>query len=110
AAPTAIAVEEISGGIHEETWFVIFMQRAEPHPPATAKWPRRVPIMRLQIAHQRNLLFQIVESVAIQGVLAWIGRIRQSALRSQAAMVGVCRKWGSLTPILIQHHTLSKRR
>ena len=66
--------------------------------------------MRLQIAHQRNLLFQLVESLTIHGLLASIGRIRQSALRSQATMVGVRRKCGSLTPILIQHHTLSSRR
>jgi hypothetical protein len=52
-----------------------------------------VPILRLQIAHERNLLFQIVESLAIHGLLASIGRIRQTALRSQATMVGVRRKY-----------------
>ena len=51
AAATAVAVEEIFVGIHQETRFVIFMQRTEPHPSATAEWPRGVPIMRLQIAH-----------------------------------------------------------
>ena len=67
---------------------MISMQRAQPHPSATAERPCRLPIMRLQITHQRNLLFQVVESLAIHGLLASIGRIRQSATRSQATMVG----------------------
>ena len=46
----------------------------------------------MQIVQQRNLLFQLVESLAIHGLLASIGRIRQSALRSQARMVGVRKK------------------
>ena len=71
---------------------MIFMQRAQSHPSAAAEWPRRLPIMCLQIVQQRNLLFQLVESLAIHGLLASIGRIRQSAARSQARMVGACRK------------------
>ena len=35
----------------QETRFVIFMQRTEPHASAAAEWPGRAPIMRLQIAH-----------------------------------------------------------
>ena len=35
--------------------------------------------MRLQIIQQGNLLFQFIESLAIHGLLASIGRIRQSA-------------------------------
>ena len=71
---------------------MISMQRAQPHPSATAEGPRRVPIMRLQIAHQGNLLFQVVESLAIHGLLASMGRIRQTAPRSQATMVGARKK------------------
>jgi hypothetical protein len=90
---TAVAVKKVVVGIHQEAWLVVSMQRAQPHPSATAEWPRRVPILRLQITQERNLLFQIVESLAIHGLLASIGRIRQSALRSQATMVGVRRKY-----------------
>ena len=79
AAATAVAVEEIFVGIHQEAWFVICVQRAQPHPSAAAEWPRRLPIMGLQIVHQRNLLFQLVESLTIHGLLASIGRIRQTA-------------------------------
>src|SRR5260221_2503003 len=62
AAATAVTVEEIFVGIHQEAWLAISMQRAQPHPSATAKWPRRAPILRVQIAHQGNLLFQVVEN------------------------------------------------
>ena len=110
AAATAVAVEKVFVGIHQEAWFVISMQRAQPHPSATAEWPRRVPIMRLQIAHQGNLLFQLVESLAIHGLLASIGRIRQSAPRSQATMVGARKKCAPMAPAFTQQHTLSRRR
>jgi hypothetical protein len=43
----------------------------------------------LQILQQWNPLFQLIESVTIHGLLASIGRIRQTALKSQARMVGV---------------------
>ena len=66
--------------------------------------------MRLQIAHQRNLLFQLVESLTIHGLLASIGRIRQTALRSQARMVGARRKCSPMAPAFTQQHTLSSRR
>src|SRR6202795_1413212 len=52
----------------------------------------RLPILSLQIVQQRNLLFQLVESLATHGLLASIGRIRQSALRSHATMVGARKK------------------
>jgi hypothetical protein len=51
--------------------------------------PGRLPIMRLQIVQQRNLLFQLVESLATHGLLASSGRIRQTAARSQATMVAL---------------------
>jgi hypothetical protein len=92
AAATAVAVEKVFVGIYQEARLVVSMQRAQPHPSAATEWPRRLPIMRLQIAHQGNLLFQVVESLAIHGLLASMGRIRQAVLRSQATMVGVRKK------------------
>jgi glycine cleavage system regulatory protein len=50
-AATAIAVEKVFVRVHQEAGIVVFMQRAQPHPSATAEAPRRLPIMRLQIAH-----------------------------------------------------------
>jgi hypothetical protein len=64
----------------------------------------------LQIAHQGNLPFQLVQSLAIHGLLASIGRIRQSALRSQATLVGARKKYVLMAPVLTQQHTLNKRR
>ena len=66
--------------------------------------------MRLQITHERNLLFQVVESLAIHGLLASIVRIRPSAPRSQATMVGARKKWWPMAPAFTQQHTLSRRR
>jgi hypothetical protein len=66
--------------------------------------------MRLQITHERNLLFQVVESLAIHGLLASIGSIRQSALRSQATMVGARKKRVPIAPAITQQQTLSSRR
>ena len=66
--------------------------------------------MRLQIAHQGNLLFQVVESLAIHGLLASMGRIRQTAPRSQARMVGARKKCAPMAPAFTQQHTLSSRR
>jgi hypothetical protein len=57
AAATAIAVEKILAGIHQEAWFAIAVQRTQSDPPATAERSRRLPIMRLQITHEWNLLF-----------------------------------------------------
>jgi hypothetical protein len=66
--------------------------------------------MRLQIAHQGDLLFEFVESLAIHGLLASMGRIRQSAPRSQARMVGARKKRAPTAPAFTQQHTLSRRR
>jgi hypothetical protein len=44
--------------------------------------------MSLEIVQQRSLLFQLVENLAIHGLLASIGRIRRIAVQSQARMVG----------------------
>ena len=84
--------------------------RAQPHPSATAERPCGLPIMRLQITHERDLLFQVVEGLAIHGLLASIGRIRQSAPRSQATMVGGRKKYAAIAPTFSQQHTLSRRR
>src|SRR5580765_484602 len=65
AAATAVAVEQVFVCVHQEARFVILMQRAEAHPSSTTEWPYRVPVMRLQITHERNLPFQVVESLAI---------------------------------------------
>jgi hypothetical protein len=65
------------------------VQRTQPHPSSAAERPRRAPILCVQIAHQGNLFFQVVESFAIHGLLASIGRIRQRASKSQATMVGI---------------------
>ena len=92
AAATAVAVEQALAGIHQEARLVIGMQRTQSHPSAAAELPGRLPIMSLQIVQQRNLLFQLVESLAIHGLLASIGRIRQIAPRSQARMVGASQK------------------
>ena len=62
------------------------------------------------ILQQRNLPFQFIERDSIHGLLASIGRIRQTALRSQARMVVAPRKWIPMTPAVSQHHTLSNRR
>jgi hypothetical protein len=65
--------------------------------------------MRLQITHERNLLFQVVESLPIHGLLASISRIRQAATRSQATMVGVRKKCSPMSPAFTQQQTLSSR-
>jgi hypothetical protein len=69
-----------------------------------------MPIMGLQILQQANLSFQLVEGLATHGLLASIGRIRQSALRSQATMVGARKKYATMVPVFIQQHTLDNRR
>jgi hypothetical protein len=104
AAATAVTVEEVFVGVHQEAWLVISMHRAQPHPSATAKWPRRAPILRVQIAHQGNLFFQLVESFAIHGLLASMGRIRQCAPRSQATMVGGRKKYAAIAPTFSELH------
>jgi hypothetical protein len=94
----------------QEAGFAIGMQRTQPHPSTAAEAPDRLPILSLQIVQQRNLLFQLVQSLAIHGLLASSGRIRHSALRSQARMVGVRKKCMPGTPAFAQHHTLSNLR
>jgi hypothetical protein len=101
-AAAAIAEEKLFVGVHQEAWFAISMQRTQPHPSATAERPCRLPIMRLQITHERDLLFQVVEGLAIHGLLASIGRIRQSAPRSQARMVGARKKSWPMAPAFTQ--------
>jgi hypothetical protein len=66
--------------------------------------------MRLQITQEWNLLFQVVEGLAIHGLLASMSRIRQAARRSQATMVGVRKKCSPMAPALTQQQALSSRR
>ncbi len=89
---------------------MILMQRAQPHPSAAAELPCRPPIMCLEIVQQRNLLLQLVESLAIHGLLASSGRIRQQ--RGQIPGKDGGRLAESARPVdcLHQHHTLSSRR
>src|SRR5258708_18338981 len=86
------------------------MQRAQTHPSAATEGPRRVPILRLQIAHQGNLLFQLVERLTVHGLHASSGRIRQTAPRSEARMVGAHKKCAAMAPAFTQQHKLSSRR
>ena len=86
---------------------MIGMQRTQPHQSTAAETPGRMPIMSLQIVQQRNLLLQLVESLTTHGLLASNGRIRHSAGRSQATMVGACEKvlaleiWPSTTSSVV---------
>jgi hypothetical protein len=64
----------------------------------------------MEIAHQGYLFFQVVDGFAIHGLLASMGRIRQSAARSQATMVGVRKKYAAMAPAFTQQRTLSRRR
>lgn len=47
ATPAAIAIEQVLVAIYQETGLVIGVQRAQPHPPATAEHAGRLPILRL---------------------------------------------------------------
>ena len=106
AAAAAITVEQVVERVHQKAGFMIFVQRTQAHDSTAAELSARSPIMGLQIVQQWNLLFQLVESLTTHGLLASMGRIRQSAPRSQARMVGDCKKCGCCTPPLIQHHRL----
>jgi len=81
-------VEQILVGVNQKAGLVVGVQRTQPQEAAEADGPGLLPIVCLQIVQQRNLLFQFIERHAIHGLLASIGRIRQSAPRSQATMVG----------------------
>jgi hypothetical protein len=78
------------------------MQGTQTYPTAAGNWPHWGPIVPFQIVQQWNLMLQIVESLASHGLLASIGRIRQSAQRSQATMVGACKKMSRIAPAFTQ--------
>ena len=88
AAATAVAVEQIRAGIHQEAGLAIGVQRAQPHPSAAAETPHWPPIVRFQIVPQGNLLFEFIEFFPAHGLLASNSRIRRIAVQSQARMVG----------------------
>jgi hypothetical protein len=92
AATTTVAVEEILLRVHQQARFVVWVQRTQSQEAAEADGPGLLPTMCLEIFQEWNLLFEFVESGSIHGLLASIGRIRQRALKSQAAMVGVGKK------------------
>jgi hypothetical protein len=92
AAAAAVAVEEIFVGVEQKAGLVVGVQRTQPQEAAEADGPGLLPTMCLEILQQWNLPFQFIERDSIHGLLASIGRIRQSALRSQATMVGDCKK------------------
>src|ERR1700732_1057422 len=96
-AMAAIAVEQVLAGVNEKAGLMVGVQRTKPQEAAEADGPGLLPIVCLQILQQRNLLFQFIKRSSIHGLLASIRRIRQSALRSQARMVGVCRKCRPMT-------------
>ena len=77
ATAATIAIEQALAGIHQEAGFVIAVQRAQSHQSTAAQLSGRLPIMRLQIVQQRNLLFQLVEDLATHGLFASSSRVRQ---------------------------------
>jgi hypothetical protein len=108
-ATATIAVEQVLVGVNEKAGLVVSVQRTQSQKAAEADRPSLLPIVCLQILQYRNLPFQFIESHSIHGLRASIGRIWQSAPRSQARMVGVRRKSSQWAPTLIQHHKLSSR-
>src|SRR5215467_2766312 len=110
AVPAPVTVEKVMVRIDQEAGIVILVQGAQSHPAAAGEGPLRAPILRFQIRHERDLPFQFVESLASHGLLASMGRIRQSAARSQARMVGERKKHSAVTPTFTQQATVSRRR
>ena len=92
AATAAVAVEEICVWV-DKAGLVVGVQWTQPQQAAEADGLGLLPVMCLEILQQRNLLFQFIERCSIHGLLASMGRIRQSALRSQATMVGLNKKY-----------------
>src|SRR5438105_2956293 len=109
-ATAAIAVEQVFVGVNEKAGLMVGVQRTKPQEAAEADGPRLLPIVCLQILQQRNLLFQFIKGSSSHGLLASIRRIRQTAPRSQARMVGALRKCSPRAPAFNQEHTLSSRR
>ena len=88
AAATAVAVEQVLAGIHQEAGLVIVVQRAQPHPSIAAESPKRPPMVCFQVVQQGNLLLEFIDGLSTHGLLASQGRIRRIAVQSQARMVG----------------------
>src|SRR6266566_1580056 len=105
AASTAVAVEQVLAGIHQEAWLVIVVQRAQPHPSTAAESPNRLPMVCFQVVQQGNLLFEFIECLPIHGLLASNGRIRLIAVQSQARMVGEVE---TLQPVVCQSSAASR--
>src|SRR5437879_2890687 len=56
AAATAVAVEQVLTGIHQEAGFAIGIQ-PQSHPSTATEGPDRLPILSLQIVQQRSCCF-----------------------------------------------------
>src|SRR5215471_7849441 len=110
AVPAPVTVEKVMVRIDQEAGIVILVQGAQSHPAAAGEGPLRAPILRFQIRHERDLPFQFVESLASHGLLASMGRIRQSAVRSQARMVGERKNHSPMMPASSPQARLSRRR
>ena len=74
-----VAVEKIFVWVNQKAWIVVAMQRTQSQHRPRPSGRAALPIVRLQITQQRNLLLQFIDSLAIHGLLASIGRIRQIA-------------------------------
>ena len=87
-AAASVTVEQALVVVQQKARFVIWMQRTQSHPSAPAQSASRPPVMRLQIIQQRDSPLQLVDSLAIHGLLASMSRIRPTVPRSQTKMVG----------------------
>ena len=88
SARAAVTVEQVLTRIHQKAWLVIGVQRTQPHETSAADAPGRLPVVGVQVIQQRNLLFQLIERLAIHELSASTGRMRLIALQSKARMVG----------------------
>jgi hypothetical protein len=88
AARAAVTVEQVPAGVQQKAWFVIGVQRTQPHEATAPDAPGGMPAVCLQVFQQRYLLFQLIERFSIHELSASTGRIRLSAFQSQARMVG----------------------
>ena len=90
--PAAVAVEKVFSGVHQKTGLLFGVQRAQSHEPPAGNAPGGLPILRLQVVQQGNLLFECVHGRPRHGEFASNCRLRSIAAQSQARMVGVRQK------------------
>jgi hypothetical protein len=87
AARAAIAVKQVAARVCQKARIVVSMQGAQPHEPAAADAPGWPPALRPQIIQQWNLPFQFIDLASIHELFTATGRIRRTALQSQARTV-----------------------